>query len=216
MMETTLNLDTVLTLLHGLAVTLQLAAVVLAFGTAGGVVLGIASAYGGAPARLFVGTLLYLARGLPLLIQVFAIFYLLPLFGPTLDRFSTAAVALGAFAAMTISEIVRGGLVAIPKGQIEAAYSLGLKRLATIRLIILPQALRVLLAPLIGQFVFLVKATSIISLLGVPELMFSAREIIERDLEGFKVMSLVWLIYTAVCMPLSMLGRHLERRLAIR
>lgn len=194
MMETTSNLDTVLTLLHGLAVTLQLAAVVLAFGTAGGVVLGIASAYGGAPARLFVGTLLYLARGLPLLIQVFAIFYLLPLFGPTLDRFSTAAVALGAFAAMTISEIVRGGLVAIPKGQIEAAYSLGLKRLATIRLIILPQALRVLLAPLIGQFVFLVKATSIISLLGVPELMFSAREIIERDLEGFKVMTLVWLL----------------------
>lgn len=208
------NLTTLVTLLHGLGVTLELAAVVLLIGAVGGLLLGLLATFGGRPVRAITASMLFLARGLPLLIQVFAIFYLLPLFGPTLDRFATAAVAVGLFASVTNGEVVRGSLLAIPAGQVEAGYALALTRIQTIVLIVLPQALRVIIAPLVGQFIFLIKATSIISLLGVPELMFAAREIIERDLEGFKVMAMVWLLYTAVCLPLSIVGRLIESRLA--
>lgn len=214
-MSETTNWMILAELSHGLLNSLKLAVVVLLIGAFGGFALGIAAAYGGRIVRLIVATLLYLTRGLPLIIQVFAIFYLLPLVGPTFDQFTTAIVALGLFASVTISEIVRGGLISISRGQIEAAQALGLSMFATIYLIVLPQAMRVLLAPLVGQFVFLIKATSIISLLGVPELMLAAREIIERDLQGFKVMAFVWFLYTAVCMPLSMLGRYFEKRMSV-
>lgn len=207
------DIDAFIALLRGLAISLQLAAAVLVIGMLGGTFLGLMASFGGRLARFAVTALLYLARGLPLLMQVFAVFYILPLFGISFDRFSTATLALGLFASVTLGEIIRAGILGVGRGQAEAAQALGMTRLQVIGLIVLPQAVRAVLAPLVGQFVFLIKATSIISLLGVPELMLAAREIIERTLEGAKVMGMVWLLYTAVCLPLSFFGRWLEQRL---
>ncbi|RDV04691.1 amino acid ABC transporter permease [Undibacter mobilis] len=200
-------------LLKGFMVSLQLAAGVLILGTVFGFLLGIAGARGSRVTRSIIHGLVVIVRGVPLLIQVFAVFYFLPLVGPTLSPFLTATVALSLFAAVTIGEIVRGSIVTVPAGQWEAARALGLGRLHTLVLVVLPEALPTIIPSLVGQFVWLIKGTSIISLLGVPELMYAGHQIIERTLRGFEVMALIWIIYTAVCYPLSVLGRYLEARL---
>ena len=207
-------LSVILPLLGGLFESLKLATVVLTLGSFGGLLLGAFAALGGRLGRRVVNVLLYFVRGIPLLIQAFAVFYVLPLFGLRLSPFISASLALAMFASVTISEIIRGGIVAVPSSQVEAALALGLTRRKAFVLIVLPQALRIVIPPMVGQFVSLIKATSIISLLGVAELMYSGREIIERTLQGFEVMTLIWLLYTAVCLPLSACGRWLERRLS--
>jgi polar amino acid transport system permease protein len=125
-------------------------------------------------------------------------------------------VALTIFASVTIAEIFRGGILAVPRSQTEGALALGLSPLRAFVLIVLPQALRVVLPGMISQFIFLIKASALISLLGVSEMMHVGREIIERTLQGFEVMSLIWILYTLVCLPLGIFGRWLERRLSNR
>jgi polar amino acid transport system permease protein len=203
-----------LRLLGGLGVSLQLAVLVLLLGTAGGVVLATFSNFGGRLGRLFLLVILNLARGIPLLVWIFAIFFVLPHAGLRLSAFTTAAVALTLFASVTIAEIFRGGILAVPRSQTEAGLALGLSPLRVFVLVVLPQALRVVLPGMVSQFIFLVKASALISLLGVSEMMHVGREIIERTLQGFEVMALIWIFYTIVCLPLGIFGRWLERRLA--
>jgi polar amino acid transport system permease protein len=205
-----------LMLLKGFLVSLQLAAVVLVAGTIFGFLGGILAIAGGRPLRAVINAAVIVVRGVPLLIQVFAVFYVLPLIGPTLSPFVTAATALTLFATITITEIVRGSIAAIPAGQAEAARALGLRTVHVFGLVILPQAMRAIIPSLVGQFVWLIKGTAIISLLGVPELMHSAKAIIERTLRGFEVMALVWLYYTAICLPLSLISRRIETKLRAR
>ena len=205
-----------LPLLRGLIVTIELAGIILLVGTVCGVVGGVLSAWGGITLRILFGSIIFVVRGIPLLVQVFIVFYLLPFMGLTLSAFVTATIALSVFASATIMEIVRGGIEAVPHGQTEAAMAVGFSRGQSMYVVVLPQAMMSILPPLITQFVFLVKATSIISLLGVPEIMLSGREVIERTLLGFEVMTMIWLLYTAICYPLTMLGRHLEAVLSAR
>jgi polar amino acid transport system permease protein len=203
-----------LRLLIGLTASLELAVLVLLLGTLGGVVLATLANFGGWLGRALMFAILYLARGVPLLVWLFAIFFVLPHAGLRLSAFTTAAVALTLFASVTIAEIFRGGILAVPRSQTEGALALGLSPLRAFLLIVLPQALRVVLPGMIGQFIFLIKASALISLLGVSEMMHVGREIIERTLQGFEVMSLIWIFYTMVCLPLGIFGRWLERRLS--
>lgn len=204
--------SSLLSLLRGLAVTLELAAVVLVLGTVGGVLGGILYVWAGRTVRTLVTAFVFVARGVPLLVQIFAVFFILPLFGLKFSGFTSAALALSVFATATITEIVRGGIEAIPRGQLQAALSLGFLFAQAMRTIVLPQAARIILPPLVSQFVFLVKGTSLVSLVGVAELMYSGREVIERTLLGFQIMAMIWLIYTVICYPLTALGRRLEAR----
>ena len=205
-----------LRLLIGLGASLELAVLVLLSGTFGGVLLATISNFGGRLGRSFIVAILYLARGVPLLVWIFAIFFVLPQVGLRLSAFTTAAVALTIFASVTIAEIFRGGILAVPRSQTEGALALGLSPLRAFVLIVLPQALRVVLPGMISQFIFLIKASALISLLGVSEMMHVGREIIERTLQGFEVMSLIWILYTLVCLPLGIFSRWLERRLSNR
>lgn len=200
-------------LLRGLTVTLELAAVVLVLGTGGGVLGGTLYVWAGRPVRALVTAFVFVSRGVPLLVQVFAMFFVLPLFGLKLSGFTSAAVALSLFATATITEIVRGGIEAIPRGQLQAALSMGFRYAQAMWTIVLPQAARIILPPLVSQFVLLIKATSLVSLVGVAELMYSGREVIERTLGGFEVMAMIWVIYTAICYPLTALARRLEARM---
>jgi polar amino acid transport system permease protein len=203
-------LNTGYQLLRGLMITLELAAIVLAVGTVAGIFGGVLFVWGGRPVRALMSGFIFIVRGIPLLCQVFIVFFVLPLIGLRFSPFVSAALALSIFAFATITEIVRGGIQTIPHGQFEGAISLGFRYWQAMRTIILPQAFRILLPPLINQFVFLIKATSLISLLGVAELMYTGREVIERTLLGFEVMMMIWFIYTAVCYPLTLLGRRME------
>ena len=205
-----------LPLLRGLVVTVELAGIVLLFGAVFGVIGGVLSVWGGFVLRSIFGTFIFVVRGIPLLVQVFIVFYLLPFMGLTPSAFVTATVALSIFASATIMEIVRGGIESVSQGQTEAARAVGFSPVQSMYVVVLPQAMMSILPPLITQFVFLVKATSIISLLGVPEIMLSGREVIERTLLGFEVMTMIWLLYTAICYPLTMLGRRLEAVLSVR
>jgi His/Glu/Gln/Arg/opine family amino acid ABC transporter permease subunit len=203
-------------LLRGLGVTLALAACVLAAGLALGIVGGVLYAWGGRVLRTLFSTWIFMVRGVPLIVQVYFVFFVLPLWGVTLSGFVSAALTLTLFAAATITEIVRGGIEAIPRSQLDAALSVGFRFIPAMRTIVLPQAIRVVLPALVSQFVFLVKATSVVSLLGVGEFLFSARELIERTLLGFEIMAVVWVAYTIICYPLTILGRRCEATLAAR
>ena len=110
-------------------------------------------------------------------------------------------------------EIVRGGIDAVPKTQIQAALSLGFSFSSAMRIVVLPQALRSMTPSLVNQAVFMVKATSVVSLFGVTEFLYVSKEQIERTLMGFEIMAIVWVAYTLVCYPLTVLGRRFETRL---
>lgn len=209
-------LDLLRPLLVGMQVTLELAALVLAIGTIFGVLGGAFSVWGGRWLRTAIALLVFLTRGIPLLVQVFIVFFILPLMGLDLSAFVSSALALSIFATATITEIVRGGIRSVPYGQMDAALALGFSTRQAAQTIMLPQAMLVILPSLVTQFVFLVKATSIISLLGVPEIMLAGREVIERTLQGLPVMAAIWLFYTAICYPLTVLGRALESMTARR
>jgi polar amino acid transport system permease protein len=203
-------------LLAGFGATLQLALIAIVLGGAIGLALGLLHAWGGWPVRALLFALVTLARGIPLVVQVFAVFFVLPAFGLRFSAMTSAAIALTFFAALTMMEIVRGGIEAIPREQLQAALSLGFSFAGAMAEIVLPQAFRVMTPALVNQSVFLVKATSVVSLFGVGEFLFVAKEVIERTLMGFEIMAFVWVAYTVVCYPLTLLGRRWEAALKAR
>ncbi len=153
-----------------------------------------------------------LFQGTPLLMQLFLVFFGLPLLGFRIEPWSTAVVALTLSASAYLSEIWRGGVEAIPVGQWDAAGSLGLHRVAQLRLVILPQAFRITRAPTVGFLVQLVKSTALTSIIGFEELLRTANAINNATFEPFTVYGFVALIYFALCFPLTQYVKALERR----
>ncbi|WP_456306702.1 amino acid ABC transporter permease [Limobrevibacterium gyesilva] len=152
-------------------------------------------------------------QGTPLLMQLFLVFFGLPLVGVDVEPWLVAGLALTLSASAYLTEIWRGCVEAIPLGQWDAAASLGLHRLQQLRLVILPQALRIAVAPTVGFFVQLVKSTALTSIIGFDELLKTANVINNATFEPFTVYGVVALIYFALCFPLSSCARLLERRL---
>ncbi len=161
------------------------------------------------PAIIYVSAI----RGTPLLVQLFIIFYGLPNIGIYIDPFPSAAIAfilnVGAYA----SEIIRASILSIPKGQWEAAFTIGMTRRTALRRIILPQAARVSVPPLSNSFISLVKDTSLASLVLVAELFRKAQEIAARTYDFLLLYIEAALIYWVICFILSLLQEGLERRL---
>jgi polar amino acid transport system permease protein len=200
-------------LLPGLWTTLRLAVVSAAVGMAAGVALAVAFTWGPALVHWPLNGLLAVARGVPLVVQAFAVFFGMPLIGWQPSAVVSAGVVLIFFTAMTTMEVVRGGFLAVPAGQLMAARALGMNFWQGLQLVLLPQALRAMLPSLVNQLVLVIKATSIASFIGVADVMLLAKEVVERTQMGFVVMGLVWLLYTAFCLPLTLAARRLERRL---
>ncbi|WP_010676522.1 amino acid ABC transporter permease [Bacillus timonensis] len=162
-----------------------------------------------APAIIYVSAI----RGTPLLVQLFIIFYGLPNIGINIDPFPSAAIAfilnVGAYA----SEIIRASILSIPKGQWEAAFTIGMTRWTALRRIILPQAARVSVPPLSNSFISLVKDTSLASLVLVAELFRKAQEIAARTYDFLLLYIEAALVYWVICFLLSLVQEILERRL---
>ncbi len=204
----------------GLALTLILAT----FGIAFAFPLGIALALGrrsNMPAiRALSVVYIELIRGVPLISLLFMASVMFPLFlpeGMTIDKLLRAQVAIILFAAAYLAEVIRGGLQAIPKGQFEAADSLGLSYLHKTSKIILPQALKLVIPPLVNSFIGLFKDTSLVLIIGLFDLLNSAKaSIIEPKWVGFGVEAYVFvsIIYFAFCFAMSKYSQDLEATLA--
>lgn len=158
-------------------------------------------------------TYIELIRGTPLLVQIF-IFYFFIGTVFQLDRITSGIAALAIFAGAYIAEIVRAGIQSIPKGQMEAARSLGMSYFQAMRYIILPQAIKRTLPPMAGQFISLIKDSSLVSVISITDLTKAGREIVSSTFSPFEVWFVVAAMYLILTSGLSFLVRLLERRLA--
>ena len=199
---------------QGLLMTLFVSAIVVVLSLAAGVLVGAGFAYGPwwlrLPLRIFSDVL----RGTPLLVVIFSIYYLLPLVGINLQPMPAVILALAAFKTAHVGEIVRGAIQSIPRGQTDAAKAIGLTFPARLRYVILPQAIRRFLPPWINSVTDAVKGSSLISLVGIVDLMLASQQVIGRTYEPLPIYLLAAAMYFVINYSLSVMSRRLEVRYA--
>ncbi len=201
-------------LTRGLWVTIYLSFLSGILGLALGLVTGLCRISRNFTLRGLASLYVELIRGTPLLVQIFIFYFFI---GTVLDlsRMVAGIGALGIFAGAYIAEIIRAGIQSIPRGQTEAARSLGMSKTQTMVHIILPQAFKRTLPPMAGQFISLVKDSSLVSVIAITDLTKSGREVITSSFATFEVWFTVAALYLVVTSLLSQLVFYLERRLAI-
>jgi len=204
----------------GLPLTLILSTFGIAFAFPFGVVLALGRRSPMPAIKVLCVVYIELIRGVPLISLLFMSSVMLPLFLPegfTIDKLLRAQIAIIMFAAAYIAETVRGGLQAMPKGQYEGADSLGLSYWQTMRKIVLPQALRIVIPPLVSIFITLFKDTSLVVIIGIFDLTLAAKAALsDAAWRGFGVEAYVFisLIYFVFCFSMSKYSRTLEKRLS--
>jgi polar amino acid transport system permease protein len=151
-------------------------------------------------------------RGIPVLVVMLLGYYLAPALGATPNAYVAVGAAQIVYVAAFAAEIVRSAIASVPAGQVAAARSLGMRRLRTLHAVILPQAARIAIPPLLNNALTAVKQTSYVSVVGVWELSYAAREVVERTLASFQIFLGVMAMYFLICYPLSLLARWSERR----
>ena len=201
------------TLLEALLITVSLALLAEILGIVLGLALALLkisrSKILSAPAQFYIDVF----RGTPLLIQIIFIFFATPNVGIRIESlFFAGLIALTLNSAAYVAEIFRSGIQSIDRGQMEAGRASGLTYAQTMRFIIVPQAFRRVIPPLTNEFVMLVKDTSIVSVIGLEELLRSAR-VIQSATASATPLTVAALFYLAICLPLIYLANTLERRL---
>ena len=161
-------------LLRGLANTLLLSFFSILFGVAFGLLIAIVRLYAPRPLRLVAIFYIDILRAMPMLVTLILIYYALPFLGIRLSSWTSAILAFSMVMAAYSAEVFRAGIEGVPRGQFEAASSLGLPFLPTLRLVILPQAIRAIIPPMTGNCVSMVKDTSLASTVALPELLNEA------------------------------------------
>ena len=201
--------------LGGLALTIILATLGLILSMPLGLVFGLMRVSSNRWLRLPVTGFIYVVRGMPLLMVVFWAYFFLPsVTGVKTDQFWTMLIALVVFDAVYLAEIVRAGILGLPKGQMECARSLGLPYMKAMRTVILPQALRTSLPSLVNQFVSTIKETSLGYIIGLAEVTFIATQINSLVFtKPAQVFGILGLTYFVLCFGLSRLAFWIERRL---
>jgi polar amino acid transport system permease protein len=164
------------------------------------------------PLRWLAAGYIQFFMGTPILIQLFMAYYGSSLLGFRPDPWAAAAVTFSLNGGAFFGEIFRGSIDAVPKGQWEASTALGFRFIPTLRLVILPQAVRLMLPPTVGFMVQIVKTTSVASLIGLTELARAATQVNTVTFQPVLVFGTVSLIYFMLCWPLSLYAGHLERR----
>jgi len=201
-------------LLKGVFVTLRIAALSLILSCMIGLMTALFRLSTSLSARALARIYMELVRNTPLLVQIFFIYFVIsPVLG--IDRFASAVLALSLFEGAYASEIFRAGIVSIHKGQWEAAYSIGLNTLNTYRHIILPQAIRHMLPPLVSQAISLIKDSALVSTIAIYDLTMQGEKIIAETYMVFELWFTIAAIYLIMTATLS-IGIHImEKRLAI-
>ncbi|GLH76084.1 amino acid ABC transporter permease [Bradyrhizobium sp. SSBR45G] len=204
--------------LGGIAATLLLSVLGIALAFPLSVVVALARLSPWLMLRAPATALVYIMRGVPLLMIIFWGYFLVPLvIGTVVPGFVTMVVALVIYEAAFLSEIVRAGIQALPRGQMDAARALGHSHIGAMRYVILPQAIYNMTPSLLSQFVSTIKETTLGYVINVPELTFAANQINNRLLtKPFEVFALLAAIYFVVCWSLTQLANWLERRVAAK
>ena len=155
-------------------------------------------------------------RGTPILVQIFLVYYVLPVFGLNLGPFTAGIIAITLNSAAFVTEILRGGLASVPGGQFEAAKSLGISGYALWRKIILPQTFITSIPPLVNEFTMVLKATALLSLITVVELMRVSQQIYSANYHPVEVLSGAFVIYFLMCFVVSRSSVFLENRFKVK
>jgi polar amino acid transport system permease protein len=205
----------------GLRNTLKLSAIALVGSTLIGVTLGTLLTIRFLPTRALIRLYIEIWRGLPILVTIFIFYFALPAVSPRLrfDAITAGAIALILWGSAQVAETTRGAVQSIPREQHEAASALGFGWVGRHAFVIMPQALRRLLPPLVGLLVNIIQNTTIVQVIGAPELLESAERQVERlTFEGqqhaIEIYGAVMVIFFCLSFPLTRLSAYLERRLA--
>jgi len=201
-------------LMIGFMLTLKISVVSIIFAVIIGTVVGIARLSKEPVTRGLSLAYVELIRNTPLLVQIYIIYFFVGSM-LRLSAFVAGAAALAIFAGAYVGEIVRAGIQAIPKGQMEAARSLGMPYGTAMRHIILPQAFKQIIPPLAGQFISLIKDSSLVSVIALADLMFQGQQAVARTYSAFEIYFTVAFLYLVMTFTLSMATQYIERRLAI-
>lgn len=202
-------------LLQGALATIEIAFVSIVIGLCGGIIVGVINCnkLRNSFSKILLNSFVWVIRGTPLFVQVLIVYYALPeLIGISLSPFTAGVIALGINSMAYISEIVRGGINAIPEGQWEAAYVIGLKPWQILKGIILPQMLRINLPSLTNELTALIKETSILMVIGVAELTKVSRDIVARELDPMTIYLAAAVLYLAMTSIASLFAQYTQKR----
>ena len=195
--------------------TLLLSLVAFLGGALGGALVALARTSEIKGLRLISNGYIKLFQGTPLLMQLFLAFFVPGLFGWSVDPWTAAAIGLSLHASAFLGEIWRGAIEVVPRGQWEAATSLGLRYTPKMALIIVPQAIRIAIPPTIGFLVQLIKGTSLASIIGFVELTRAAQIINNATFRPFTIFAIVARVYSVICRPLSAYSKRMEQKLLV-
>lgn len=198
---------------QGLWVTIEISVLSLLFATLLGVIVGLMRVAKAQVWRNLAVTYVEIIRGTPLLVQIFIVYFFIGTVFD-LDRFTAGVAALSIFTAAYIAEIVRAGIQSIAPGQMEAARSLGMNYPQAMLYVIMPQAVKRSLPALAGQFINLIKDSSLVSVISITDLTKAGREVVSGSFAPFEVWFTVAALYLVVTASLSFAIQRLEKRLA--
>jgi putative glutamine transport system permease protein len=178
-----------------------------------GVVVGTMSTAKGRLPRAVARIYVEMFQNIPLLIQIFFMYNGLAMAGLVLSEFTIGVVGVGIYHGAYIAEVVRAGILAVPKGQEEAAYSEGFNYIQTMRYVILPQMVKIILPPLTNQAVNLIKNTSVLAIIAGADLMYVADSYASYSLNYGPAYAVAGLLYFLLCFPLATFARKYEQKL---
>ncbi|HAT85966.1 MAG TPA: ABC transporter permease [Rhizobiales bacterium] len=202
-------------ILEGLVNTLQISSLSIVLGTMLGIIVGLVLTYGNLPARISIRVYSDFLRGTPVFVLILACFYVLSVIGIDLSAFEAGIFALTLFCSSHVGEIVRGALQAIPRGQTEAAKSIGLTFTKTFFHVLLPQALRLILPTWVNTATEIVKASTLLSIIGVVELLLSVQQIISRTYLSLELYFFAGFVFFLINFAIEKAGRYVERKIAL-
>ena len=201
---------------RGIYMCLFVSITAIIIGTLIGIIIGLALTYGNIFVRFFARFYVDVIRGIPVLVLILTIYFVLPVINIELGPLQAGIVSLAIFASAQVAEMLRGGLQNVPKGQIEGAKAVGLGFLQTFTYVSLPQALRQVLPTWVNTAVEIVKGTTLISLIGVVEITLVMQQIIGRNFLTMQFYALAGLIYFLICFSIERAGKFVEKKVAIK
>ncbi|MEM5501829.1 amino acid ABC transporter permease [Ahrensia kielensis] len=202
-------------IISGIENTIFISGVSIILGTFLGIVVGLLLTYANLFVRFFVRVYSDFLRGTPVFVLILASFYILSIIGVQLNAFQAGIFALTLFCSSHVGEIVRGALQTIPKGQTEAAKSIGLTFWTTFFSVLLPQALRQILPTWVNTATEIVKASTLLSIIGVVELLLSVQQVISRTYLSLELYFFAGFVFFLINFAIEKAGRFVERKIAI-
>jgi len=198
------------TLLSGAWITAQITAIAILVALLMGFCMGLMRISKIIPVRWFAAVYVEVFRGTSALVQLFWMFFVLPYFGVNLNPFTVGWLALGLNLGAYGAEVVRGAVLAVPRGQYDAIISLNMSRWLALRRVIVPQAIPNMIPPWGNLFIELLKATALVSLITIPDLTFRAQQLNDQTFETAGIFSLVLLLYLLMALVITGVMRALE------